>query len=75
MPSLKTEANMIEVEAIRRAAHNPLPFSDLASSMPPAQLRDLRLMLARRYDRLVEKYNLDAPEMLEERIRNQYDGA
>ena len=61
------EAKLIEVEAIRRAAIDPESFIDERAT--PAQRRDVRLALARRYDSMVELYNLDAGYSLEDRLR------
>ena len=69
--SLKDEARMIEAEALRRAVLCTDSFVD-EGRLRPAQLRDLRLMLARRYDRFIEKYNLDTHELMEERVRAEY---
>jgi hypothetical protein len=69
MHTLQDEAKMIEVEAIRRAAINTDSFID--DKLQPAKVRKVRLMLARRYDKLVKDYRLDTHELLEERIQSE----
>jgi hypothetical protein len=62
---------MIEVEAIRRAALNIDAYIDASDKLTPGKVRNLQLMLARRYDKLVAEYQLDAPGLLAERIKEQ----
>lgn len=55
--SPRTEAIMMEVEAVRRAYLNP--DSLMADGVTPAYRRDVRRALAKRYNRLLEAYKLD----------------
>lgn len=67
MTTLKTHADLIEAEALRRAAMNPEPFVE-EKALKPHELRKVRLMLARRYDKLCELRSMDAGYSLAERI-------
>lgn len=69
--SLKQEAISIELEAIRRAVIHPDSFID--DKLRPAQKRDVRLMLARRYDKLIDQHKFDTHERLEDRIKTEYE--
>jgi hypothetical protein len=63
-------ARSIELEAIRVAT---LQFNaDDWPELTPSRVRDIRLMLARRYDSLIGQYKFDTHEVLAQRIASDY---
>lgn len=68
--TIKMEAQLIEVEAIRRAVHNIEAYIDEAAR--PHQVFRVRLALAARYDKLVDKYGLDTSGSLAEKVLQEH---